>query len=115
VILIEPPRDDYEDFFSNIFSFSSRRAVVERAYQATRQSLLLRKDRLQPMLANYGLELDMDFLEDPDRDLWAGVGLPEVNGHVPGPPSAESREVLEELDSLLVRVEKLARSHGATV
>lgn len=112
VVLIEPPRDDYEDFFSNIFSFSSRRAVVERAYQATRKSLLLRQDRLQPILANYGLELDMDFLEDPERNLWTGVGLPEVNGHEPGPPSAETREVLDELDSLLARVEKLARTHG---
>ncbi|MCP4201097.1 MAG: hypothetical protein GY769_04105, partial [bacterium] len=46
VVLIEPPREDYEDFFSNIFSFSSRRAVCEHAYDATRKSLLARHGAL---------------------------------------------------------------------
>lgn len=128
VILIEPPRDDYQDFFSNIFSFSSRRAVVERAYHATRESLRLRKNELIPILDRYGLGLDVDFLEDESKDLWVGVGLPEfstragatkASGNGAGTltegvstgaaaASDDAEEILGELTGLLDRVEKLA-------
>ncbi len=40
VILLEPDRDDYEMFFSNIFSFSERSAVCAHAYESTRRDLL---------------------------------------------------------------------------
>lgn len=119
VVLIEPPRDDYEDFFSNIFSFSSRRAVVERAYRATKESLRLRKDQLIPLLERHDLGLDVDFLEDPDRDLWVGVGLPELSSRPEAHEEARSRrttvrteettgEILDDLEALLERVERLA-------
>ncbi|MCG8456585.1 MAG: patatin-like phospholipase family protein [Holophagales bacterium] len=115
VVLIEPPRDDYEDFFSNIFSFSSRRAVVERAYQATRESLRQRRVQIAPILARYGLELDQDFLDDPERDLWSGVGLPELSSKPRSePPPEEDRRVLEELEGLLERLERLAADRLTT-
>ena len=41
-ILLEPDRDQYEMFFSNVFSLSSRQAVCELAYDATRRDLLRR-------------------------------------------------------------------------
>ena len=112
VVLIEPRRDDYEDFFSNIFSFSSRAAVVERAYHDTRRSLAARAETLQPILARYEIELDMEFLADPERDLWTGVGLPEMstrNGRS-GPKREEEKAevVVGELEHLLERVERLA-------
>lgn len=118
VVLLEPPRDDYEDFFSNIFSFASRRAVCQHAYDATRRSLLARRESFEPMLARHGLTLDLDFLHDETRDVWESVGLPDL-------AIREDREAADaaagngtsavgrDLDALLDRVERLAAEQGA--
>ena len=50
VVLFEPHSDDYLMFFTNIFSFSERRAVCEHAYDAVRRDLLARYDELAPKL-----------------------------------------------------------------
>ncbi|NJL28507.1 MAG: patatin family protein [Thermoanaerobaculia bacterium] len=104
IVLVEPRRDDYENFFSNIFSFASRRAVCARAYQATRQHLLERKDEIGPILEKHGLRLRVEALEG-ERDLWVSVGLPEVSSHE---SARADREVLGELEGVLERVERLA-------
>jgi len=75
IVLIEPTRDEYALFFSNVFSFSSRRAVCELAYRSTRRNLLARRATLEPLLRRHGVRLRTDILEDESRDLWAGVGL----------------------------------------
>lgn len=106
VILIEPPTDDFEDFFSNIFSFSSRRGVVERAYEATRKTLLQRQDELVPILERFGLGLDVAFLEDPSRNIWRGVGLPEMADSPAG--SAGSETVVDDMHDMLDRLESIA-------
>lgn len=113
VLLLEPPRDDHEDFFSNIFSFSSRRATCEHAYDATRRSLLARRETLAPMLARHGLELDVDFLHDETANVWASVGLPELaTGAAEERAGAEAENgtgrVSQEIEALLARVERLA-------
>ncbi len=117
VILIEPPREDYEDFFSNIFSFSSRRAVCEHAYDATRRSLLARHKVIDPILARHGLRLDLDFLHDETRNVWASVGLPEFatngSGGAEPAPDESSESLSQELEALLARVEKLAAASDA--
>ncbi len=118
VILIEPPREDYEDFFSNIFSFSSRRSVCEHAYDATRQSLLARCDVIEPILARHGLRLNLDFLHDETANLWTSVGLPEFatngRGELETAAVESHRESLsQELEALLERVEKLAAESEA--
>lgn len=64
VVLLEPRRDDYRMFFTNIFSFSQRRAVCEHAYRRTRRNLLARRDELEPILERHGLRLDVEALED---------------------------------------------------
>lgn len=107
VVLIEPSTDDVEDFFSNIFSFSSRRGVVERAYHATRATLLQRKDHLIPILERFGLALDVDFLADPDADIWLRVGLPEMSSK-PEVRRASVSAITDDLGALLDRVESLA-------
>ncbi|MEL7060834.1 MAG: patatin-like phospholipase family protein [Acidobacteriota bacterium] len=107
VVLLEPPRDDYEEFFSNIFSFSARRGVCERAYEATRASLRLRREELSEVLGRWGLALDEEFLDDPKRDLWAGVGLHEMAPEDATPPAADA-ELLDRLADALDRVERLA-------
>lgn len=76
VLLFQPQPTEYGMFFRNMFSFSSRRAVAELAYQATRRDLLERRKQLKPLLARHGVRLREDVLRDETRDLWSGVGLP---------------------------------------
>lgn len=73
VLLFEPRRDDYRMFFTNIFSFSQRRAVCEHAYRRTRRNLLARREELEPILERHGLRLRVDVLEDRSRNLWGPV------------------------------------------
>ena len=98
VILFEPPSDDYEMFFTNVFSFSSRRLVCEHSYRSTRQQLLARREEIEPILERHGLRLLVDILEDQDRNLWDGVGV----GRYKRPAG-----VLNRLDSLLDRLEDM--------
>ena len=69
ILLFEPTRDDAKLFFSNVFSFQSRRMVCEHAYQMTRRDLLSRADELEPKLAKYGIKLRRDRLEDEQRTI----------------------------------------------
>ncbi|WP_309045780.1 patatin-like phospholipase family protein [Marinobacter sediminicola] len=69
ILLFEPTRDDAKLFFSNVFSFQSRRMVCEHAYQMTRQDLRNRADELEPKLAKYGIKLRRDRLEDEQRTI----------------------------------------------
>ena len=75
VVLFEAEANEGRLFFRNMFSFASRRAVAEAAYQATRRDLRRRRHELGPMLARHGIELRDDVLDDESRDLWSGVGL----------------------------------------
>lgn len=69
ILLFEPTRDDAKLFFSNVFSFQSRRMVCEHAYQMTRRDLLARADQLEPVLEKYGIKLRRDRLEDEQRTI----------------------------------------------
>ncbi len=75
VLVFEPRRDDYNMFFSNIFSFSKRKAVVEHAYKSTRIKLWRNRHRIGPILDRHGIALRTDILEDPEADLWESVKL----------------------------------------
>jgi len=101
VVLVEPSRDDYRMFFTNIFSFSARRDVVAHAYQATRRDLLKRFENLAPLLRRHGLRLRRDVLEDERRDLWREVGLPEISAR------RSAHETVTRLDAALDRLERL--------
>lgn len=98
VVLFEPPAIDYQMFFTNVFSFASRRMVCEHAYASTRRQLLERRQELEPLLARHGVRLRIELLEDEDRCLWDGVGLGRYD-HAPG--------VLNDLGALLDRLEDL--------
>lgn len=74
LLLIEPRRDDYEMFFTNIFSFEDRVTVAEHAYRETRRVLSERREELGPRLERHGIRLRTELLDEP-RDLWAHVGL----------------------------------------
>ncbi|MBZ0111681.1 MAG: patatin-like phospholipase family protein [Thermoanaerobaculia bacterium] len=104
VVLFEPRRDDYRMFFTNIFTFSSRKTVCEHAYNVTRRQLLSRADELDPLLARHGMSLRRGVLEDTSRNLWEGVGVSAVGGEVEHQPTlARLDRSLDRLESLLAR------------
>jgi len=105
VVLVEPPREDHEQFFSNIFSFNSRRAICEHAYRSTRQSLRRRADEIAPVLERHGLSLNRDFLAG-EHSVWSSVELPELDPEKPATTAWDAAAV-GDLDRLLHRVEKL--------
>lgn len=76
VVLFEPAPNEGRLFFRNMFSFSSRKAVAELAYQATRRDLRQRREPLALLLARHGIRLRDEVLDDESRDLWSGVGVP---------------------------------------
>ena len=69
VVLFEPTSDDAEMFFTNLFSYATRRKVCEHAYQKTRKDLLKRQHELEPVLAKYGIRMDLAALKDESRTL----------------------------------------------
>lgn len=109
VVLLEPQRDDYKMFFTNIFGFSERRAVCEHAYQKTRASLLARYDELAPVFERHGVTLRRDVLLE-NRSLWEQVGL---DGRQPRAkrktedPKTSGHTTVRELDAVLARLERL--------
>lgn len=73
IVLFEPNRDDAEVFFTNIFSYASRRRLGEHAYQKTRKELFERRHELGPVLARHGIRLKLDAVTDPARHLVRGM------------------------------------------
>ena len=69
VVLFEPGAADAEMFFTNAFSYASRRRLCEHAYQQTRESLWQRRSELAPILARHGITLDLAVLRDRSRRL----------------------------------------------
>lgn len=96
VILLEPERREYKLFFSNIFSFRSRREVCEIGYRATRADLLRRQAALRPILKRHGLGLRVDLLEARDRTVWDSVGVSRTGRRAP---------VARRLDAVLAELE----------
>lgn len=72
LILFEPNRADSDLFFTNIFSYASRRRLCEHAYQRTRADLLARSEALGPVFARHGIKLRLDVLCDKSRSLVPG-------------------------------------------
>ena len=85
-------------FFTNVFSFSKRKAVVEHAYQSTRRKLLRNRDRIEPILERHGLRLRTEILEE-ERDLWESVDL---HGR-----RRSTWHVKERLDKALAKIEAI--------
>jgi NTE family protein len=105
VLLLEPERDDYLMFFTNIFGFSERRAVCEHAYRSTRHYLLAHFDQLSAVFARHGVILRRDALVE-ERDLWEQVGLGGLRSE-PAPESPAVPAVVRRLDDALRRLDQL--------
>jgi predicted acylesterase/phospholipase RssA len=69
IVLFEPNRADADMFFTNLFSYSSRRRLCEHAYQKTREELWKRRHELAPLLARHGIEIRTDVLRDESLTL----------------------------------------------
>lgn len=94
LVLMEPDRGDEDIFFTNIFSYSSRNALCEHAYQSTRRDLLDRADELEPVLAAHGVVLRRDLLKDHTRRLADSLGEGLLSH------TAVSRDLAAALDEL---------------
>lgn len=101
VVLLQPRRDDYKMFFTNIFGLAERRDVCAHAYQETRRTLLDRYDELAPIFAKHGVTLRKDVLLEP-RDLWEQVALPNKKS-----PKVSGHATVRQLDDILARLEKM--------
>jgi predicted acylesterase/phospholipase RssA len=69
IVLFEPNRSDADMFFTNLFSYGSRRRLCEHAYQKTRHELWARRHELGPRLAAHGIEIDVGVLRDEKLTL----------------------------------------------
>ena len=96
VLLFEPSGDEYTMFFTNMFSFSARKKVCELAYQSTRRHLRARRAELEPVLARHGIRIRDHLLEDEDRTVWDGVGMPEASAAPVGAKLGRALAHLEE-------------------
>ena len=98
MLLIEPDRGDEDLFFTNIFSFSSRRKLVEHAYTAARNQLRSHQDELEKMLAPYGYRLRRNLLADEDRMLEDSLS---ENRAIHAAAARKLDRVLDDLDEVL--------------
>ena len=106
VLVFEPRRDDYNMFFTNVFSFRKRKAVCEHAYQSTRRKLLRNRHRIEPILERHGLRLRTEALEE-ERDLWESVDLHGRRRR------ARPHHVKERLDKALAQIESLVAEQSS--
>ena len=97
MVLIEPPRDDYQMFFSNAFSVRNRKVIFEHAYRSTRKQLWERREELTETFAARGITLHADQLAD-DRDPWSDI---------PEREEPQAKPLTRQLDSTLDRLERL--------
>jgi predicted acylesterase/phospholipase RssA len=74
VVLFEPNSDDAEMFFTNMFSYASRRRLCEHAYQKTRTELYRRRHELGPILAKHGIRIRLEALKEKRSLIHHDVG-----------------------------------------
>ena len=76
VLLFQPHRADADLFFTNMFSYASRRRLCEHAYQKTRADLWERRHELQPVLARHGISLNLELLKERGLTLVKNAATP---------------------------------------
>jgi len=103
LVLFQPDLDDAEMFFTNVFSFASRRRLCEHAYATTLADLRARRDQLGPVLERHGLHLREDILDDAQRTVWDGL-----EGTRPPNSTLLTRldRALKELDRVVARTQR---------
>jgi NTE family protein len=96
-LVFEPNPEDAELFFTNAFSFATRRRICEIAYRNTLADLHRRRDVLAPMLAAHGLRLREEIIDDPERSILDGLAPPPRDNEA----TARLRRALDDVDHLV--------------
>jgi predicted acylesterase/phospholipase RssA len=99
IVLFQPNRADADMFFTNLFSYSSRRRLCEHAYQKTRQELWVRRHELAPTLARHGIEIDVAVLRDESLTLVSSIRRHRA-AWIDSPSAAATRMLGHTLDDL---------------
>lgn len=113
LVLFQPDPDDALMFFTNVFSFSSRRLLCEHAYATTLADLRRQRGTLGKVLARHGLRLRDEILDDVDRTVWDGLeGTKPPNSTI----LHRLNRALNELDRVLERTRRSSpRKRAAAV
>ena len=102
IVLFEPQHGDSQFFFTNPFSYASRRRLCEHAYQRTREELWARRHDLSEKLEKVGLSLNLELLQDPGLTL-----IRQLN-----PRPARQGSIVSQMDRLedtLVQLDRYVR------
>jgi NTE family protein len=97
-LVFEPNADDAEMFFTNVFSYSSRRRMCEHAFRATLEDLRGRRETLGPLLQRHGLRLRDEVLDDPQASLFTGL---DIRARRQTQTTARLSRALDDVDALL--------------
>jgi len=108
VVLFEPNSDDAEMFFTNMFSYSSRRRLCEHAYQKTRIELYRRRHELGPILARHGIRIRIEALKEKRSLIHYDVDGHAEKGDTFLAASHRLGDALDELDRWMARRRKTA-------
>lgn len=111
VVLFEPNSDDAEMFFTNMFSYSSRRHLCEHAYQKTRIELYRRRHELGPILARHGIRIRLEALKEKHSLIHHDVGEHAEREDTLLAASHRLGDSLDELERWLTRQRE--KSHKA--
>ena len=103
LVRFEPDADDAEMFFTNVFSFGSRRQLCEHAYSNTLADIRRHREAFGAVLERHGLSLRSEVLDDLGRTIWDGL-----SGTKPPATSVLSRlnRSLNELDRVIEREQR---------
>lgn len=97
ILLFEPPREEAHMFFANAFSFKNRKRMCEYGFRATLAHLRAQAEHIGPVLAQHGLDLRMDVVNDTTLDVWKSVHL----------DPKQNEKVLSKLSNTLDALDKL--------
>jgi len=109
IVLFEPQHGDGEFFFTNPFSYASRRRLCEHAYQRTREELWARRYDLAEKFSRHGLELNLEVLKDPTLHLSNNVSKTPARAGSMVSKFDQLEDSLNELDRYL----RIAKTRNA--
>ncbi len=98
-LVFEPNARDSEMFFTNAFSFSSRRRICELAYRNTLADLRRNAETLRPQLAANGIRLRDEILADEKRSVLDGIAPPSRHTET----TARLKRALDDVEHMVAR------------